>query len=51
MHRALKDFACEVLPFQRFSANAAFYYTMLVAFFLYECFKEDVCQPVVPLVC
>jgi hypothetical protein len=51
VHRALKDFACQALPFQRFSANAAFYYTILVAFFLYECFKEDVCQPVVPLVC
>ena len=24
---------------------------MLVAFFLYECFKEDVCHPVVPVSC
>ena len=51
VHRALKDFASQTLPFKRFAANAAYYYTLLVAFFLYECFKEDVCQPVVPLNC
>ena len=51
VHRALKDFASQTLPFKRFSANAAFYYTLLVAFFLYECFKQDVCRPVVPLAC
>ena len=50
-HRALKDFASQTLPFKRFPANAAFYYTMLVAFFLYESFKQDVCDPVVPLSC
>ena len=49
VHRALKDFATEALPFQRFAANAAFYYTMLVAFFVYESFKEDVTAPVVPV--
>ena len=48
VHRALKDFTSQTLPFKRFAANAAYYYTLLVAFFLYECFKEDVCQPVVP---
>lgn len=46
-HRALKDFGTENLPFKKFMPNAAFYYTMLVAFFLYESFKEDVAQPVV----
>ena len=53
VHRALKDFASQTLPFKRFPANAAFYYTMLVAFFLYESFmpEEDVCHPVVPLNC
>ena len=51
MHRALKDFASQTLPFKRFPANAAFYYTMRVAFFLYESFKQDVCDPVVPLSC
>lgn len=47
VHRALKDFSSEQLPFKRFYQNAAFYYTMLIAFFLYEAFKEDVCAPVV----
>jgi hypothetical protein len=49
VHRALKDFGSQVLPFKRFAPNAAFYYTLLVAFFLYECFKEDVCGEVVPI--
>ncbi len=47
VHRALKDFSRERLPFKRFHQNAAFYYTMVIAFFLYEAFKEDVCSPVV----
>ena len=47
VHRALKDFRSEQLPFKRFHQNAAFYYTMVIAFFLYEAFKEDVCTPVV----
>jgi hypothetical protein len=49
VHRALKDFGFEQLPFKRFAQNAAFYYTMLTAFFLYEAFKEDVCSPVVQI--
>ena len=49
VHRALKDFACQTLPFKQFAHNAAFYYTMLTAFFLFECFKEDVCSQVVPV--
>ena len=51
VHRALKDFGFEQLPFKRFAPNAAFYYTMLVSFFLYESFKQDVCAPVVEPVC
>ena len=47
VHRALKDFASEQLPFKRFHQNAAFYFTMMIAFFLYEAFKEDVCAPVI----
>jgi hypothetical protein len=47
VHRALKDFRDEELPFKRFHQNAAFYYTMLIGFFLYESFKEDVCSPLV----
>lgn len=51
VHRALKDFGFEQMPFKRFIPNAAFYYTMLVAFFLYEAFKSDVCAPVVDIAC
>jgi len=47
VHRALKDFGHEELPFKRFAPNAAYYYAMVLAFFLYETFKEDVCSPVV----
>jgi hypothetical protein len=49
VHRALKDFGFEELPFKRFAQNAAFYYTMLTAFFLYESFKQDVCSEVVEI--
>jgi len=40
-HRGLKDFASQKLPFKRFSANTAWYYCMIIAFFLFETFKED----------
>ena len=50
VHRALKEFGTETLPFKRFAPNAAFYYIMALAFFLYECFKEDVTEPVVPVI-
>jgi len=49
VHRALKDFGHEELPFKRFAPNAAYYYTMALAFFLFETFKEDVCSAVVPV--
>ena len=49
VHRGLKDFGFEELPFLRFAPNAALYYTMLVAFFLFESFKEDVCRDVTPV--
>ena len=49
VHRALKDFSSEQLPFKRFYQNAGFYYTMLLSFFLYEAFKEDVCAPVIKI--
>lgn len=41
-HRGIKDFGTEALPFKRFSPNSAFYYAMLIAFFLFETFKRDV---------
>ena len=49
IHRALKDFGHEELPFKRFAPNAAYYYCMVLAFFLFESFKEDVCSEIVPL--
>jgi len=49
VHRAFKDFGFEELPFKRFAPNAAFYYTMAVAHFLYECFKEDACEGIIPV--
>jgi hypothetical protein len=49
VHRALKDFRAEQLPFRRFQSNAAFYYTVLVAFCLFESFKQDVTAEVVPV--
>jgi hypothetical protein len=49
VHRGLKDFGFEELPFLRFAPNAALYYTMLVAFVLFECFKQDVCREVIPM--
>jgi hypothetical protein len=49
VHRELKDFASEQLPFLRFGPNMAYYFTVLVAFFLFGAFKEDVTAEVVPL--
>jgi len=48
-HRGLKDFGFEELPFKRFSPNMAFFYCMLISFFLFETFKEDVLKEVIPV--
>jgi hypothetical protein len=50
-HRAFKDFGFEALPFKRFTQNQAFYYTMLLSFFLFQTFKEDVLAEVIPVTC
>ena len=50
-HRALKAFGTEQLPFQDFTANAAFYYHMLVAFTLCEAFKTDYAPEALPARC
>ena len=47
-HRGLKDFGTEKFPFKRFAPNAAFYYCMVIAFFLFECFKRDVLADALP---
>lgn len=49
VHRGFKEFGHEELPFHRFAPNAAWYYLLTVAFFLFEGFKEDVCAGVVPV--
>ena len=48
-HRALKEFGSEQLPFKRFSANRAYYYLMVVSFFLFETFKEDNLKGILPI--
>jgi hypothetical protein len=48
-HRGLKDFGFEQLPFKRFAPNCAFFYCMIIAFFLFECFKRDVLREVIPI--
>jgi hypothetical protein len=48
-HRALKEFGSEQLPFKRFAANQAYYYLMLISFFLFETFKEDNLQDIMPI--
>lgn len=48
-HRGIKDFGFEELPFKRFAANSAVYYCMVIAFFLFETFKEDVLVEVMPI--
>jgi hypothetical protein len=49
-HRGLKEFGSEQLPFQRFGANRAYYYVMLITFFLFETFKEDNLKDILPIV-
>jgi len=45
----LQDFGFEQFPFKRFAANSAFYYCMLIAFLLFESFKQDVLKEVIPV--
>ena len=48
-HRGVKDFGSEQLPFKRFAANQAYYYMMLVSFFLFQTFKEDTLKDILPI--
>ena len=47
--RGLKELGSEQLPFKRFAANQAYYYLMWISFFLFETFKEDNLQDILPL--
>lgn len=49
VNRGLKDFGTEQLPFLKFSSNAAFYYLMCIAFFLFESYKHDMGEDLIPL--
>ena len=49
VNRGLKNFGCEQLPFKRFSSNAAFYYMMIISFFLFESFKYEIDSEIIPL--
>ena len=51
VNRAFKDFGFEELPFKRFAPNAAVYYLMVLAFFLFESFKADILTGVAPEGC
>ena len=48
-HRGLKDFGFEELPFKRFVPNSVVYYCMLISFFLFETYKEDVLDGVISI--
>jgi len=48
-HRGVKEFGGEQLPFKRFAANQAYYYMMLVSFFLFQTFKEDTLKDILPI--
>jgi len=50
-HRGVKEFGTEQLPFKSFACNSAYFYCMVVAFFLFECFKEDTLEGIVPVRC
>ena len=49
VHRGIKDFGTEKLPFKKFGPNSAFYYFMVISFFLFQTIKEDVLCDVVPI--
>ena len=49
VNRAFKEFGTEHLPFKRFASNAAYYYLMVIGFFLFETFKRDMDSPVIPV--
>lgn len=49
VNRGLKNFGNEQLPFKRFASNAAFYYMMVISFFLFETFKYDIDCETIPL--
>lgn len=51
-HRSQKEFAGkEQFPFKRFGMNQAYYYFLLFSHLLYEAYKYDVTQDIIPVNC
>lgn len=51
-HRALKEFATkEQLPFEHLGMNRAYYYFLVISHFLYEAYKRDLGEELVPITC
>jgi hypothetical protein len=51
VHRSQKEYSVkERLPFERFGMNRAYYYFMLMSHFLYEAYKRDVTNDILPVV-
>ena len=49
-HRSLKDLATkEQLPFEQFGMNRAYYYLLVISYFLFEAYKHDVTYDVIPI--
>ena len=50
VHRSLKELATkEQLPFKKFGMNMVYYYLLVITHFLFETYKVDVTDQVVPL--
>jgi len=49
-HRSLKELATkEQLPFEQFGMNRAYYYFLLISYFLFEAYKHDVTYDIIPI--
>jgi len=50
VHRSLKEFATkEQLPFEKFEMNMVYYYLLVISHFLFETYKIDVTNEVLPI--
>ena len=50
IHRSLKELATkEQLPFEKFGMNRVYYYLLVITHFLFETYKADVTDEVVPI--
>jgi len=46
-NRSLKEFGSEILPFDRFESNTFWYYMMVLSFFVFQNFRDDIASVVV----